>query len=82
MKLAEDTKKKAKPEDLDKDPKKLEEERKRQEEMDNLGKEFTGEGFRNYDDLVKIVKSYQQRTFCEDVDVLKQLGGSQKIARI
>ena len=43
--------------------------------MDNLGKEFTGEGFMNYDDLVKIVKSYQQRTFCEDVDVLRQLGG-------
>lgn len=76
MKLAEDTKKRGKPEDLDKDPKKLEEERKRQEEMDNLGKEFTGEGFMNYDDLVKIVKSYQQRTFCEDVDVLQKLGGS------
>lgn len=48
---------------------------KQEEEADNLGKEFTGEGFMNYDDLVKIVKEYQQRTFAEDVDFLEKLGG-------
>lgn len=78
MKLAEKSGHHAKPEDLDKDPKQLEEKRKREEEMENLGKEFTGEGFMDYGDLVKIVKSYQQRTFCEDVEVLKKLGGNTK----
>ena len=48
---------------------------KREEEMENLGKEFTGEGFMNYDDLVKIVKAYQQRHFSEDVDQVEKLGG-------
>lgn len=48
---------------------------KKEEEMENLGKEFTGEGFMNYDDLVKIIKAYQQRHFSEDVDCIEKLGG-------
>lgn len=48
---------------------------KKEEEMENLGKEFTGEGFMSYDELVKIIKAYQQRHFAEDVDCLEKLGG-------
>lgn len=44
---------------------------KKEEEIENLGKEFTGEGFMNYDDLVKIVKAYQQRHFAEDIDCIE-----------
>jgi hypothetical protein len=55
---------------------------KLEEEADNLGKEFTGEGFMNYDDLVKIVKEYQQRTFAEDVDFLEKIGGKYPTPRV
>jgi len=54
---------------------------KKEEEIENLGKEFTGEGYMNYDDLVKIVKAYQQRHFSEDVDALEKLGGKYSYLR-
>lgn len=52
--------------------------KKEEQDLENLGKEFTGEGFMSYDDLVSIVKAYQQRQFCEDVDIIKKIGGKSK----
>lgn len=49
---------------------------KNKEESNQIGMEFTGEGFMPYQDLVNIIKAYQQRHFCEDVDTLQKLGGN------
>jgi hypothetical protein len=60
----------------DKKPKKTQKEKEKEEkDLEELGKEFTGEGFMSYDSLVSVIKAYQQRQFCEDVDVIKKIGG-------
>ena len=45
----------------------------------NLGLQFKGQGFMDYDQLVNIVKAYQQRHFCEDVEAVKKAGGKQNL---
>lgn len=49
-------------------------------EVDEAALKYTGGDFMNYDDLIRIVSSYQQRhKLCEDVDELEKQGGSFKI---
>lgn len=42
--------------------------------------EYTGEGFMDYNELVKIIECYQQRhKLCEDVDYMEQISGISKL---
>lgn len=42
--------------------------------------EYTGEGFMDYSELIKIIENYQQRhKLCEDVDYMEQLSGEFKL---